>query len=130
MSQFVENNSNSDESNKFPTVGLKSLLQNSELLELLLKPISNPKTDNEVPNVNTHNDHNNLINKTSPNLNQVVDLSDLSIQTDKLDSKLIPLEDWESEEYIQSNSIRSDFYSKFIPPFLAYLSFLSSIPII
>jgi len=49
---------------KFPTVGLKSLLQNSELLELLLKPLSSLKEEdsNYIRNntVNTTNSSSNL----------------------------------------------------------------------
>ena len=46
------NNSNSDstntnETNQFPTVGLKSLLQNSDLLELLLKPLETTNAASE-----------------------------------------------------------------------------------
>lgn len=40
-------------SSKFPTVGLKSLLQNSDLLELLLKPLS--KSDNNPNLITTTN---------------------------------------------------------------------------
>ena len=48
LNSFILPTSNGDGGNKannnnitFPTVGLKSLLQNSELLELLMKPIAN-----------------------------------------------------------------------------------------
>jgi hypothetical protein len=59
----TENNTNSANDEKFPTVGLKSLLQNSELLELLLKPLSSLNDDdtNFIKN-NTNNTNNNNYN--------------------------------------------------------------------
>ena len=39
--EAVDTNNDKD---KFPTVGLRSLLQNSELLELLLKPLGSPSS--------------------------------------------------------------------------------------
>jgi hypothetical protein len=41
------NNANTSENNQFPTVGLKSLLQNSDLLELLLKPLETKSAADE-----------------------------------------------------------------------------------
>lgn len=38
----IPQNEDNDSNKNFPTVGLKSILQNSDLLELLLKPISSP----------------------------------------------------------------------------------------
>jgi hypothetical protein len=40
----VTANTSDNNNNNFPTVGLKSLLQNSDLLELLLKPLETTST--------------------------------------------------------------------------------------
>ena len=56
IDDFLTNENNNDD--KFPTVGLKSLLQNSELLELLLKPLSSLKDE----------DSNYIRNNTGSNL--------------------------------------------------------------
>jgi len=59
------NNTTSASDEKFPTMGLKSLLQNSELLELLLKPLSSLNDDdtnfikNNTNNTNNNNNNNN-----------------------------------------------------------------------
>jgi hypothetical protein len=58
--------------NKFPTVGLKSLLQNSELLDLLLKPLK--------PTESTSN-----VKKDEPtSSNNVIDLNKIFNNTDEL----------------------------------------------
>ena len=41
--------SDNGENTKFPTVGLKSLLQNSDLLDLLLKPLSSEEPKQQQP---------------------------------------------------------------------------------
>ena len=83
LNQFNANGENA--TNKFPTTGLKSLLHNSELLELLLKPLSSTsspssssssssaveltsakKDDVEASeNNNRNNNHNNTTHSTS-----------------------------------------------------------------
>lgn len=73
-----QSNSIQDAQNKFPTVGLKSLLQNSDLLEILLKPFS--KNDADSNNETTTNKmNNNLTNSSDINMGgQKTSIGDLS----------------------------------------------------
>lgn len=88
------NNSISTESDRFPTVGLKSLLKNSELLELLLKPLNKPD-DNTSSITNCLS-----LDPISSDLNN----SQLDLDLSLLDeSKSKSLFDWEnSDEYLES----------------------------
>jgi len=70
-----------DENKNFPTVGLKSILQNSDLLELLLKPMESPdniekeKINNNIQvdsNVNFNNNSNNETDLSTLNLDDLL----------------------------------------------------------
>lgn len=79
------NNSNNkqqqNDAQKFPTVGLKSLLQNSDLLDLLLKPMSD---SNEVPKPNVYHPESNNTNRNIVNTTNILNstLSDSPIMID------------------------------------------------
>jgi hypothetical protein len=63
---LLENSSNVDD--KFPTNGLKSILQNSELLELLLKPLSLLKEEDSAY-IKSNTINNNIYNNNNNNQN-------------------------------------------------------------
>lgn len=66
---FDENESlNKSGNNKFPTSGLKSLLQNSDLLELLLKPLGSNKSDEPSESLSSSSSSSSL---TSNNINHI-----------------------------------------------------------
>lgn len=79
--------------NRFPTNGLKTLLKNSELLEVLLKPL-NKNEKNEVDN-----------GLTESNDTQI----DLGLSFDK-ESSSKSLFDWENEENLLQSKLS---FSKF-----------------
>ncbi|CAF0734521.1 unnamed protein product [Brachionus calyciflorus] len=82
---------------RFPTDGLKSLLKNSELLEMLLKPLGSGKSDENI-SVDTNNNSNDL-------LNTQLDLDFPLAEIDKSKS----LFDWEnSEEYLEIKAAKSN----------------------
>ena len=94
LNSFILPTSNGDGGNKannnnnnitFPTVGLKSLLQNSELLELLMKPIANsagqgtsPPIQDKINIGSTCSNNSNSNNNNNFNF-EGGDLSDLNI---------------------------------------------------
>jgi hypothetical protein len=72
------NNNSNNKSGKFPTVGLKSLLQNSDLLDILLKPLSDEKTDNQNLNITSPSALiNNPVNNSSNNNEPILDLENI-----------------------------------------------------
>jgi len=66
---------NNEPTNKFPTIGLKSLLQNSELLDLLLKPLK--------PSESTSNNKKDEATSSKNNINEI-DLNKIFNSTDEL----------------------------------------------
>ena len=66
---------NNETTNKFPTIGLKSLLQNSELLDLLLKPLK--------PSESTSNTKKDEATSSKNNINEI-DLNKIFNSTDEL----------------------------------------------
>lgn len=67
----MESNLTSDANAKFPTAGLKSLLQSSDLLEILLKPMSKGNDADVSPLENSEAEHSNSassLNGISPDL--------------------------------------------------------------
>ncbi len=76
---------------KFPTVGLKSLLQNSDLLDILLKPLSSDQTTSSESNKGSSS-------RGSLNLLESTDLDSL------IDAKTKSLFDFEvDEDFLESN---------------------------
>ena len=98
--------SSTEKDNRFPTTGLRSLLQNSELLELLLKPLESETVEAEKSTVTlggkeSNKSENDLLSLLQPLPN---DLSDFSAPDSLLKSK--PLFDLDNlDEYFESKSI-------------------------
>ncbi len=80
---LLENSSNVDD--KFPTNGLKSILQNSELLELLLKPLSMLKEEDSAYIKSNTNNNNNNNNNNQNNNNNFFDCDDFKKSLDDFD---------------------------------------------
>ena len=66
----------SDNNNNFPTVGLKSLLQNSDLLELLLKPLETTTTTTSTSTTNAAEEQSNSTSKEDSKKSPPHDLND------------------------------------------------------
>lgn len=108
----------------FPTMGLKSLLQNSDLLEILLKPLSNTKSDDvasfSTPGIDSFSSE--AVSNASPTSEigtellagtQLDALTDLTGLIDVPKTKT--LLDWEnSDEYLESTHLFKDRFRNFI----------------
>ena len=87
---------------KFPTIGLKSLLQNSDLLDMLLKPLKPQKDTTNETNTSVNSNNKKLITDDLITSN----LSSVGINDTDSDSILAKgLFDWELESKESKDSI-------------------------